>query len=123
MRSQAYLKECVRELRREFQAAKKEFKKKYGRPFCMEKEWILDAYKYGFELSLHEGFPDKFPSPKSTHLLPTEVSLFEKGRYVGQQFGKLEVEAARERILDEVETLRRRIYESFWDRLRFWRRR
>jgi hypothetical protein len=72
-----------------------------------ERTRALDAYKIGLEVSFHECYPNRTPDLNVKELTPSvscmlHGTIFRKGYYVAKQFGELEVDYARQLLLDEV---------------------
>lgn len=87
-----YLKRVLKELDRDLRELSKEHKVK-----------ALHAYKFGIENTLFCHYPDRFSLPAgSTESLEDPASFYEQGADVGNKFGPLEVESAREFLIAEV---------------------
>jgi len=76
----------------------------------------LKNYQYALETSFHESYPKRFSAPEQQHF-PVDALFQDKGRYLGQQFGPLEAEDARETLLAEIEKRKARLTKTTTQRL------
>lgn len=104
MKPTPYLKQCLKELDRDLKELPKEHKIK-----------ALHAYKFGIENTLFCHYPDRFSLPAgSTESLEDPASFYEQGIDVGNQFGPLEVESARDFLFAGVEKRRKKFSKKSW---------
>lgn len=113
-----YLKTCLKDLKKELGY----FSKKHY-PI------LLDVYEIGLKTSLHKFYPQEFPGepPQVQASYPNMIiplNFFERGKYVGQQFGPLEIGIAKE-LLSEIEKRKTKFSKKpfllrrlFWEKLR-----
>lgn len=97
MKPTPYLKQVLKDLDRDL--------KKFPRGKRAE---VLAAYRTGLEMSFHDCYPGRFADLNSQELTRDYSYLihrviFRKGYSVGAQFGELEVDFARQLLLEEVE--------------------
>jgi len=90
MSSKKYVKRVLRELDKDLKRLSRE-----------DKLGLLRVYKYSLEVSLNYNYPSKFSAPVPS-LIGKYRESYKQGTQVGNQFGPLELELARE-LLAEVE--------------------
>jgi hypothetical protein len=109
--SQAYLETCLKELDKILRKSPKEARAE-----------ALLIYQLGFEKAIYDNYPSRFQEPAKREVTPEFFGCFQCG-YQAMQFGELEVDYARERILAEIEKRKAKLSrKSFWDIFRFLRR-
>lgn len=92
MKPTPYLKRLLKELDGEL--------RKFPRA---ERTRALDAYKQGLEISFHFCYPERFSSVSEVPVDERYGNAYSEGNSVGGQFGELEVDYARQFLLEEVE--------------------